>query len=416
MWIKKRILDHKYFFGILGFLFFYEFIVVGQCELWRVGQIGYAFHAVDYEFGFASGILPGAIYQFLMGPITEARVSGYLMVLYILFFAVVAFLLEKWIKTVDKKNRNLAWFFMFLFTTGPSTFSVYVTELGILEFYWVLFALLFFLFLSFRPLQFLIVPLCVLELLVNFSAIICIIPFFCILILFKLADEKKKSSRALLLITFVFCVAVAIPTAVYLILCVPKNMVYPYDEFNRIMGSRGVTFPYYLDSLFYRYRDDFTGELSMVFPNVGSVQYSGGWNYFVYLLRQFFSIVHLDSARTPLMILGPYLLVIPFVGFMDAVFFAGLKDRRNTGLKRFAYFCMIALFPFTVVCAAFLSFDYYKWLSFAFLPTISAFLFVLYYDKQIVWNYVECIFRTMPDSFLWLYGGVYAIVVFPAYF
>ena len=415
--LKKFYLKHKYFFYIFLFIILYEVVVVGKCSGWQVSSMGYSFHALDYSLGFASTILPGAIYHFLFGAIKEPQLSVYVTTLYVALFFLVALFLEKWILSVKEENRNVGWLLIFLFLAGPCTFSVFVTSLGMLEFYWVLFAALFFLFLAYRPLHFLIVPLCVLELLVNYSAILCFVPCFCILILFKLSNERRRSGRVLLLITFVFSVSISIPLSFYLALCVPNNMVYSLNEFKQMMSDRGVTFTHSIISFLYRTTDTLQNEYLLSLPSASALQDAGGWSYFQTLLKGMFSIVRYNfSTRTPLRNLPAYMLVIPLLVPIYSLLVSIIKNRNNSWIKRFSCFCMGALFPFTLIVSIFLSFDYIKWLSFAFLPLFASFLYVLYQEKEIAWSYIRQLYQRISPSLLLLYCSVYAVTVYYAYY
>jgi|GEM_PF-3781876 len=76
--------------------------------------------------------------------------------------------------------------------------------------FFAILAALFFLCLAYRPLYLLAAPLCVLALLVNYAAIICYVPFFCILLLYKLSGETDRKSKRMLLAAFIVCVCVSV--------------------------------------------------------------------------------------------------------------------------------------------------------------------------------------------------------------
>ena len=87
--LKHFVFGHRYYFVILGLLLLYEWVVVGQLQIWRTGIVAYEFHAVDFSMGFGSFILPGAVYQRICGPINESSLTVYHTVLLLVFFFVL---------------------------------------------------------------------------------------------------------------------------------------------------------------------------------------------------------------------------------------------------------------------------------------------------------------------------------------
>ena len=89
---------------ILGLLLLYEWVVVGQLQIWRTGIVAYEFHAVDFSMGFGSFILPGAVYQRICGPINESSLTVYHTVLLLVFFFVLRLFRSG--ADADRKKRN----------------------------------------------------------------------------------------------------------------------------------------------------------------------------------------------------------------------------------------------------------------------------------------------------------------------
>ena len=96
--------------------------------------------------------------------------------------------------------------------------------------------------------------------------------------------------------------------------------------------------------------------------------------------------------------------------------FNELKNRNNPGLRRFVFFCMPALFFMTVLVSWPLSFDFFKWLNFAFLPLFASFIYVFYretaYTAEKIRQYLTAV--TYPE--IVAYCSVYAICVLSAYY
>lgn len=419
--VKRFLTDHRYYFAILAFMLFYEWAVVGRFQLWRSDVVAYEFHSLDFSMGFASFILPGAVYQLICGAPDVSSLSVYSTVLLLLFFFVLAAFLERLYLCVSKEHRRVAGVLIFLFLTGPSTFSIFVTDLGMPEVYWVYFALLFFLFLAYKPLNILIVPLCVLSLLVNYASILCYVPFFCIMLLYKLSKEKTKSGKTLLLATFILCVTVSLSFFAYLVLSSMKNMNYTFEEFNELMRSRGVTELTYTDSLLYgKYEEPYPGwflELAAKFPfytegeSLSLVQM-----FFNFIARRWAMVYSHLADRNPLKIVVPFIALLPVIGLIFRFCLSEIKNKKNTKLRRFVFFCIPVLFLFGLAGSWPFSFDAFKWLDFTFIPLFSSFLFVLYTEKEAVAAYIKKAVGAFSFSQIAMYCSVYALCVLTAYY
>ncbi len=419
--LKRFFCRHGYYFFILAFILLYAFVVVLKCALPQTGVVAYEFHALDLGMGFGSFVLPGQIYQWICGAPAQGTLTAYHTALLLAFFLALAAFLERLILAVKKEDRRVAAVLIFLFLTGPCTFSLFISDLGMPEVYWVFLAAVFFLFLAYRPLNILIAPLCVLALMVNYAAIICYVPFFCILLLYKYETETSKSAKRMLLASFILCVGVSIPFFIYIATGTMKNMNYSFEEFNALMRSRGVTELTYTDSLLYgRYEEDYPADFYA--RMVASPFYTQGEeltrlqrlvNFAVFRLNMV--RLHL-SSRSPLMILVPLLAIAPVIVLIFRYCFAELRNRENSRLRRFVFFCMPALFLLTVLVSWPLSFDYLKWTGFAFLPLFASFLYVLYREPEPTAAFVRRAVSAFSFPGIAVYCSVYALCVLSAYY
>ena len=419
--LKKGFAAHTRFFVILALLLTYEFVVVGRCAVWRTGVVAYEFHALDFSIGFGSFILPGQIYQWICGAPDAGTLTAYHTVLLLCFFVVLAAFTERLILCVQPEHRRTVGVLAFLFLTGPLTFSMYVQDLGMPEVYWIYLAALFFLFLSYRPLNPLIAPLCILALMVNYAAIICYVPFFCILLLYKYTTENDRRAKKWLLASFILCVCVSIPFYVYIALGTMKNMNYSFEEYNALMRSRGVTELTYTDSLFYgHYEEDFPAWFyakmaASPFYTEGEVltRLQRLVNFAVFRVNMV--AFHLQQ-RSPLMTLIPWIAVLPVIALIFRFCFRQLRDPEKPKLRRFVFFCMPALFLLGIAVSWMFSFDYFKWICFAFLPLFASFLYVLYRERDTVPQFVRESVKAVPFPMILMYCSVYALCVYSAYY
>ncbi len=418
---KRFLSDHRYFFGILAFILLYSFVVAGKCTPWRTGVVAYEFHAVDFSMGFGSFILPGAVYQRICGPINETSLTVYHTVLILAFTVVLAAFAERLYLSFDKADRRIAGVLLFLFLTGPSTFSMFFTDLGMPEVYWVYLAALFFVCLAYRPLRPLIPLLCVLALMVNYAAMICYVPFFCILLLYRYSTETSKRAKRAWLAVFIVCVCVSVGFYCYIAPATMKNMKLSFEEYNALMRSRGVTELTYTDSLFYgHYEDDFPPEF---YAKMAASPFYTEGEVLTPLQRLVnFAVFRLNmvgfhfAQRSPLICAVPLLAIAPVTGLIFRFCFGELKNKENAKLRRFVFFCMPALFFVSILVAWPLSFDFFKWLNFAFLPLFASFLYVLYKEKAYVSAYIRRAASVFTFPQILVYCSVYAICVLNAYY
>ena len=77
---------------------------------------------------------------------------------------------------------------------------------------------------------------------------------------------------------------------------------------------------------------------------------------------------------------------------------------------------MPALFLVSIVVSWPLSFDFFKWMDFAFLPLFAAFLYVFYREKQYVAAYIRNAAGMFTYPQILAYAGVYSICVLSAYY
>ncbi len=419
--LKRLVYDHRFFFVIFAALLAYEWVIVGKCRLWQTDVVAYEFHAVDFGMGFGSFILPGQVYQWICGPINARSLTVYHTVLILLFFIALSAFLERLYLSVEQADRRIAGVLIALFVAGPCTFSIFVTDLGMPEVYWVYLAALFFLCLAYKPLHLLIAPLCVLALMVNYAAMICYVPFFCILLLYKLSTESEKGAKRMLLVTFIVCVCVSVAAYAYLAPNTMKNMKLSLEEYNALMRSRGVEELTYTDSLFYgRYEQDYPADFYA--RMAASPFYTEGETITPLQRLINFAVFRLNmvrfhlSNRSPLMLLVPLAAIFPILALIFRFCVGELRNKANSNLRRFVFFCMPSLFSVSILVSWPLSFDFFKWMDFAFLPLFASFLYVFYREKQYVTAYIRRAVSLFTYPQILVYASVYSICVLSAYY
>ena len=394
---KIKSLCEKHYYSVFFFLFIlvYSCIVPGGLRPWETIEVTRCFHAVNYSMGFCSRFLPGAIYNFIFGAVDETTLNLYLSVLMVVFFFVLSLFLERFILSVDREYRFVAMIVMLFFVTGPATFSIYIKVLGMLDVYWVFAALLFFILLSKKQTWiFLFVPflLCVLTYFVTW---ICYIPFFILIILYKISITDTKKEKVYLWLSLFIAAAGAVIITLYFAVYEKGNLVYTVDEFIDIINSQGIKeTAYYTESMYY---------------NIDGTAYTG--NIFKELLvRASINFIGFNAfTNIPL-----YLLVAPVVAFIYKFFIKQISVTSNK-LKKFSYVCMMLLFVGTFVFSFAFSTDFVRWLGHAFLPLFTGFIYVLHNEGREAWEYVDVCINKSNIKKVITFLVFYALIVYDPY-
>lgn len=393
--MKSMLENHYYSVFFFLFLLIYSFVVPGEMKLWETYELTRSFHAVDFSMGFCSRFLPGAVYNFLFDSFSDQTMNIYLSVLMIGFFLALSIFLEKFMLNVDSGYRFAALLVLLFFLTGPATFSIYIKVLGMLDVYWVFTALLFLALLSKKATwPFLFVPflLCVV---IYYVTWLCYIPFFIIIILYKISLTETKKDRIYLWVSLIASVIVSVALTVYLVLFEKDNLVHTAYEFADILNSKGIDYTlYYEESLFYLVDD--TVLAGNIFDELLS-RLSGifeGFNLF---------------TRIPLV-----MLLAPVVITIYKFFFKQISECNST-LKKISYSCMLLLFAGTIVSSFFTSTDFVRWAGHAFLPLFASFIYVLHNEGTVAWEYISKGFEKQPLRLIIIFLVFYAMVVYDPY-
>lgn len=405
--LKSFCLQHRIFFGLFAFILVYETVVGNNFSLWHLYEHFFVFYVVDFGMGFCSRILPGAIYRLIFGEADERVISVYVSVLLIIFFAGVCIFLEKLITHTSKENRTLCLFFVLLFITGPASFSYFVTGLGVLDFYWVILTLLFFVFLSKKQLYFLIPFVFSLCVFVHYGAMVCYIPMMAIILLYKISVTNDNKSKKLLWSVFAASVLFAFITTLYFLLFERQNLVYTMEEFDAVILERGAKYTYYYDYEFYK------SISSQMGVSADSYIYSEG-NLILRLLKfvqtQFESTFNRNfkiGSMQELSFAG--LVLLPVLGVIFSALFERIRNREEkNAVKKFSLAFIPLLFLMTFVFGTFFSTDTFRWLSHTFLPLSASFLYVSYYEGDRIFNGIKQRFGFIPVPVVALFFILYA--------
>ena len=354
-----------------SFVVLYNFLITNGGHFWSGDLSTHTFHLVDFSVGFCTKLLPGAIYQGLFGKYTsQTATTIYETVLLLVFFGALAFVLEYILKREEGRDKEVAFFVMLLFLSGPCTFSIFTDELGMLDVYWVFFSLLFFVCLKSKWARWLIPAICFSVLLVNLSGMIAYIIMFFIIMLYKILTEDKKTAWIIL---FSVSLVVTVGTFVYFLFFERSNLLLSMEEFNDLIESRGGGYYVYYDYSLYGY----TFELDVktitasdsVFGNIfASIVNPIIVNFFII---KDFKFDYFAGAFYCIAVILPVIICI----YKKIIYI--IKNDGNKRQKNIALILMLIQFPFTILLGGLFSVDLTRWIAHSFIILFATSLFLV---------------------------------------
>ncbi len=380
--ISKNNIFFRNRFALCLFIFsvVYSVAITNRFKPWEVDDYAmYSFCSVDFSYGFATKLLPGAIFNAIFGAnATRENATVFMSIIVLLIFAGVSVLLQKFLKKIPTNERPYAFILAIMFLTGAYTFSIFTKTLGVLDTYWVLFTVIFFLILENKYLKFLIPLLFAGCIFVHNASIVSYIVLMSIVLLYKISRQTDKKQK----IGYIFILAVSLGVAIGLFLFFSlkeADLVCSIEDFHKKLLSHGSDCFYYYDYAFFdiyqgeQYIPDFVSNINSPFLKfLYVIFYRVNLNIKVVMARW---QVHLTSFILALVILLP--LVLLFISFH--------KKRMKTSSDLFSKIIavlMILQFPFTLLTTLPFSEDITRQFTHSFLIAFTTVLIVIYYDKK----------------------------------
>lgn len=379
-----RLQNIGYFTFFLGILLFYNFGIVNNFKLPSIDSIGYAYHLVDYSFGFCTKLLPGAIYHLFYDNVLVPEVNRFQLIILIFIYIATAGLLTKLVSAQNEKGEKKAFLVLALFfLVGPSTLVGYTIEFGMIDVYWLVFTILFLVGFLNDKFSFLIPIAFVLSVMIHFSSVVSYILLFSLMILYKICTGEKKAYNTILLTVSLI---LAGGLTLYFLKNEMTNLTYTSDEFVQEMARRNLSgeelYTDYYEYALYRipYYDGFYNNMSediIISPDktalpaalVGII--NNIWSQIDITVTSYIWFPEeLDNFVATIPIILPALI------FFFAFWINQLKQHKNDSkLLRFIYFVMMLQFIATFISGILFSPDISRWASHAFL---AQFILVLY--------------------------------------
>ena len=409
---KSVIYKHRYCIFFFFYLIIYHVLIVNHLQSLRLNDVTFSVFCLDYSFGFASKILPGAIFHLLFGShASKSTATVYAIVLIFLFFLALSFLLEKFVERVSNKYKTVALVLVVLFLSGAYTFSIFTKWVGILDSNWLYITLFFVVCLEHVKLRYVIPILFVLALLIHFSALLFILPIFVILMLYRLSVCTEKKEKKQIGIIMVCSIVIALAFFLFLLLFESK-MICPIDEFHEKLRQNGTTYYIYTDYSFFRvvFGEPMLPEEINQIPSL----FSKFFYYFYYQIKTVFNFIAQDVKYAVSSVLINTLLITPAAVLLLRFFIKRFKQHTNKLLRICALLTVIH-FIIIVIMAFLLSIpaDMTRYLTYGFLSIFIATLFTLYHEQQAqeeLFDKMEELKQSLPWK---IYALAYVFITFP---
>lgn len=414
--IKSFCKNHIYAFTFFAFLVLYNFVVVLKCKLPVISGVVYSFHAVDYSMGFCSQILPGAIFNFIYDSLSENKVLIHETVLILLLFLAVAVFCERLFEKVPDEYRKTALIVMLFFLSGPGTFAAFIKDIGSLDIYWVFSAAFFLFCLTNKRLYPLMIIPFVVCVFVHYASFVCYIPFFVIIVLYKISCNENKKERRLLWGSLISAFSAAFVLAVYFIKFQQSNLTYTLEEFHAIFEKLGVEHTRYYNWAFYRIgNEEMTNELGDKLTWYESATEAPTFLKTILLAMQLGLTLHNVYSLDLENVLCQAILILPIVILCYLFIIRQIKANKANKLKVFALVCSLCLFFATNLAGFLFSGDRVRWMVHAFLMLVAISFYVCYTEKQSLWSVFNRIVQKVPVLLLLCYYIIYAVNTYDLY-
>ncbi len=406
---KKVICGHRFCLVFFVFLVAYHVIIVNRLQPWRLEDLSYSFLCVDYSFGFASKLLPGAIFNWVFGE-NASRENGSLfnILLIILFFIGVSYLLEAFLKRVPEKSRATCFLLLLFFVSGGYTFSIFTKTLGLLDSYWLYSSILFLCFLNNKYLRFLIPVVYIASLMIHFSAVVFVLPLYSVVILYRIATESNKKEQKIYISIFGLSLGLAIIFLLFLLFS-ESNMVVNIDEFHEKMRNHGSDFYTYYDYSFFHLDpfgnkfipDSFNEIKPAILRAIYLVFYQSKIAYSMFKTTGFLGIY---------VTLGSILVLFPPVWFALRFLWLILK-KADAFFKKISLVLMMLEFPMIFVIGILFAVpvDMVRYCTHGFLAIFTTVLVLLFYDEEARLLFFEQLGSLKGSLPLHLYVLTYAV-------
>lgn len=403
--IKK----HKIFVIFFSAILVYDFAVVGAFKPWSVTGELYSIHLVDFSMGFCSRFLPGTVYNFFFDNTSQKAVTIYCTILFIVFIAFISRMLEIFVKSVDADSRPILLFILTYFVFGTFNFSIYAYRLGSLDFYWVSIVAFSIFCLSNKKLYFLLIPMSIISVIINYGSLTCYILLVVFIILYKITTLDDKKEKKILSFVLLALVISSYSLGFYFLMFEHNNLTYTLQEFAEILKDRGYNdFPSYFAMSLYEadLYDSLLGfEVNESLINNSQSPIISAITIVFYRVLATLGMINFKQGIVPFLLAFPVVILI-FIYFRR-------KSRETTNkLRKITFFCMCAMFFVVIVSSLFLSVDIVRFISHAYTSLIVSALYVIYNEKGKDLKLIAEYIQRIPKWIITVYTFCFLFMIF----
>ena len=407
--MKKSIINKRlfgYFCLLFLFLILYN-LLINQFSIWKNNDYWFSFYLFDFSFGLCTRFLPGAIYHIFFKEVVEWQLNLFSTLLLLLMFAGVAYLLAIVIdKQKDETIRARVLLLILFLLTGSSTFSIFSSNLGIYDTFWILFSIAFLLLLPHKFLRFFVPIFFVLSIMVQFHCLLSFILFYGIVLLYQAVFSDGKEKRIYTIILVISCIA-CLGTVLYFAAFEKSNLVYTWEDCQQLLERRNPfhsksseTFLQYFQGTYYtstdiepiqalydKYHQHYWFNPSQSFVPESLINLVNG---LCLQAKTCFYFYQQDLSGSISQFLITNALTLPLIVLFYRYWIKKAKQEQ-TALTKLVYILPMVQYP--LICFGFLlATDIVRLLTHAFLVQFALFIFILY--KKNDWDYLK-------EAYLW---------------
>ncbi|MBR2589633.1 MAG: hypothetical protein IKE65_01770 [Clostridia bacterium] len=249
--LKNVFIKHKIGIIIFMLLPLYHFVFVNQAQLFKVSDITYSFFCVDFSMGFCDKFFVGEIYHLIAGKYTPEAASFFVFVFYVVFIVLIACLLDKFALAFGQ-NKKACIVLIGFALVGPFSFSIFIKQFGMLDFFWAFLFFFALVFLNHKYLKFLVPVFAVMMVFVHYASIICYVPALLLIIAFYALKSDSKKERISYIIILCVSAVFTVGFTFYFLKHDAGNLVYSVDGFRHVVQEQRGALSAYYDITYYK--------------------------------------------------------------------------------------------------------------------------------------------------------------------
>lgn len=362
--VKKVMGEYKYALFLFLFLMAYGIIYLNGEINGIADGITYSIYAVDYSVGFCTRLLPGAVFNLLFDDINPQKATYYYYFLIAFCCLFFSFFANRLLKSFSKEQKRYGFIFILLGFTAFVVSSICGDIFSLLDLHWYVAAVFFFICVSDKKL-YIFIPLTFIALiLVQYASILCYVPMFALLMLFKITRcESKKEKYLLTVVFFISCIA-ALALTVYMLLFETSNIKMSMYEFIDFLKEKGGT-------VFYYYVFPFFRTVPEGIEWIATEEEINTYNFIEVDMNQPKIMIMIQTVLQQIQynsvmayhdgFLLDFAIYIPFIFFVYKLLFFMIRDKEATKIQKFVFLCTMLLFVIITVFGFLFSTDTARW-------------------------------------------------------